>query len=75
MTEPVDPNELEWSDYPNLVNHFNQHGRKFGYASIAEYEASSKATVARGRRFTYRDRQSGRRRVGYFNLDTARLTV
>lgn len=75
MSEPVHPARPEWSDYPNLVNHFNLHGRKFGYTTVVEYEASSKATVARGRRFTYRDHSSRQQRVGYFDATAGHLTV
>lgn len=65
----------EWMP-ANLMNHFNEHGRDFGYRSFREYEAGSLATIASGRRFTFREPKGRRRpRIGYYERDTGHLTI
>lgn len=65
----------EWKTRQHLEDHYGQHGGKLRYRSIAEYDASAQETIADGVRFTYRDRITGERRVGYFHRESSRFTV
>jgi len=51
------------------------HGRGVGAATEQEYDESARETIRRGARFTYRERSSRVRRVGYFERATGRFTV
>jgi RHS repeat-associated protein len=60
---------------PGITNHFAKHGEQVGAASRKAYDRSARDTIKNGRRFTYRDRGTGRRRVGYFNPETGLFTA
>src|SRR4051794_33731471 len=64
-----------WPMGPTLPSHFGQHGWKFPYASVQEYEHSSIETVDIGVSFTYTDPDTGRQRVGYYHEASNRFTA
>ena len=43
--------------------------------SVADYDASARATIRVGKRFTYRDPDTGEPRVGYFAMGSGKLTI
>jgi hypothetical protein len=51
------------------------HRGEFPGSSIERYDASAQETIAIGNRFTYRDRITHERRVGYYDRETARFTA
>lgn len=48
-------------------------GHEVGAADETAYDTSAQETIRAGQRFTYRDRRSGDRRVGYFDVPTGRF--
>jgi hypothetical protein len=46
-----------------------------GVATEQEYDESARETIRQGVRFTYRDRSTRVKRVGYFERATGRFTV
>lgn len=65
----------DWTTRRHLEDHYEQHGGKLRCRSIAEYDVSAQETIAVGVRFTYRDRITGERRVGYFHRESSRFTA
>jgi len=65
----------EWQTEAHLIDHYERHRRGLGVRSIAEYDASAQETLVLGVRFTYRDRITGERRIGYFHRESSRLTA
>lgn len=63
----VSPNRLRWD--------FQKHAPEFPYSTVQEYEASSIDTIQVGTRFEFEDRKTGRLRVGYYDVNTNRLTI
>ena len=43
--------------------------------SVADYDASARATIRVGKRFTYRDPDTGEPRVGYCAMGSGKLTI
>ena len=70
-----DPADAPWGDPPARWNHYTKHRNTLGVATEQEYDESARDTERCGRRFTFRDRSSGARRVGYFERATGRFTV
>jgi len=66
---------VEWKSERHLEDHYGQHGGKLRCRTIAEYDASAQETVGVGVRFTYRDRITGERRVGYFHRVSSRFVA
>jgi hypothetical protein len=64
-----------WLNHQELYEHFRRHGAALGVATALEYDASGRDTIRAGRRFTYREADTGRRRVGYFEAATLRFTA
>lgn len=64
-----------WRSAAHLEDHYFLHRGEFPGFSMAEYDASAQETIAVGVRFTYRDRITGERRVGYFHRDSSRFTA
>jgi RHS repeat-associated protein len=60
---------------PGLRGHFGKHGSQVGARNARDYDMSARRTIQNGRRFAYRDRSSGERRVGYWDPDTGFFTA
>ena len=71
----MDEAQAPWADADELADHYTAHCWDTNCASIPEYDASARATIRDGIRFTYDDRASGRPRIGYFDPETELLTV
>ena len=67
--------EPEWGSQDELEEHYQDHGALLGFRSVAEYEASSRATIDEGTFFSYRDRSTGEWRLGYYERLTERFTA
>lgn len=65
----------EWPSYDYLYHHFLAHGGDLSVRTVDEYDASARATLRAGRRFTYIDRRSGEPRVGYYQPSPRRFTA
>src|SRR6185437_802640 len=65
----------DWANASRLSLHFRKHGVALGAATVADYDASARGTIRAGRRFSYRDQNTGETRVGYFDFRTSRLTI
>jgi pyocin large subunit-like protein len=64
-----------WPSGPTLRQHFRDHGKKLGCASVQEYADSSTETVTIGISFTYTDDTTGRQRIGYYHRASNRFTA
>ena len=64
-----------WKSPEHLEDHYELHRRELRARSIEEYDASAQETLAIGSRFTYRDRPTGERRIGYFDRESSRFTA
>jgi hypothetical protein len=64
-----------WKSRAHLDDHFGQHRGELRVRSIAEYDKSAQDTIILGTRFTYVDRDTCERRIGYFHRDSARFTA
>jgi len=71
----ADPAQAPWVSPRELRRHFRKHGPELGTPTEAHYDASARATIGYGRRFTFRRPRTGDPRVGYYHLATRRLTV
>ena len=65
----------DWQSRRHLADHFAKHGRGVGARTVAEYDFSTRDTLARGNIFSYEDRKTGLTRVGDCHRETALLTV
>ena len=65
----------EWKTPEHLEDHYGRHRREVRARSIEEFDVSAQETIALGTRFTYRDRGTGERRVGYFHRESSRMTA
>ncbi|HZR97249.1 MAG TPA: hypothetical protein VFE37_01000 [Chloroflexota bacterium] len=65
----------QWADADELTDHYQAHRWDTNCATIPEYDASARATIRNGIRFTYDEKDSGRPRVGYYDPETGLLTV
>jgi pyocin large subunit-like protein len=63
-----------WPSGPTLRSHYQDHGYKFPYYTLREYEDSSIETVRIGTPFTYTD-ATGRPRKGYYHQPSNRFTA
>lgn len=70
-----DGGAARWASAAELASHFLKHGPKLGLVSESEYDASGRATMRAGMRFTYEDPGSGGRRVGYFDRRSGLFTA
>ena len=64
-----------WPPGPTLRRHYQDHGRKFPFTSIRDYEDSSIETTQVGVEFTYTDDATGRQRIGYYDRASNRFTA
>lgn len=64
-----------WRSAAHLEAHYLRHRRLLAVHSIEAYDASTDETIAIGTRFTYRDRDSGEQRIGYFHRDSSRFVA
>jgi hypothetical protein len=71
----TDPSNVPWGDPPTRWNHYTKHRNTLGVATEQEHDVSARETIRRDVRFTYRDRSSRARRVGYFERATGRFTI
>jgi len=71
----MDEAQAPWADAEELADHYAAHRWDTNCTGILEYDASARATIRDGVRFTYDDRASGRPRIGYFDPETGLLTV
>ncbi|GIW10742.1 MAG: hypothetical protein KatS3mg061_1799 [Dehalococcoidia bacterium] len=55
-----------------LEAHYRKHPE--GYTSVSDYDRGAREAIRVGRRFTYRDTQTGAPRVGYYDPATNRFT-
>ena len=60
---------------PGLRDHFAKHGDQVGAKNVRGYDQSARQTIRNGREFTYRDRGTGKKRVGYYDSDTGLFTA
>lgn len=56
-----------WMSEAHLLDHFEIHGRKMGFRTAEEYDASAQATLETGTYFTYFDDGAGEERLGCFD--------
>jgi hypothetical protein len=69
------PDRAPWTSEWERRRHFRKHGPSLGLSTAEAYDASARATIRAGRRFTFRRARTGDPRVGYYHLATRRLTV
>jgi hypothetical protein len=67
--------QARWTSERERSRHFQKHGPLLGQRTEDEYEASARATIRVGQRFTYEDSGTGRPRVGYYHVRTERFTA
>jgi len=67
--------QASWTSERERSRHFRKHGPLLGQVTEDDYDASARATIRVGQRFTYDDAGTGRRRVGYYHARTERFTV
>jgi hypothetical protein len=60
---------------PGLRDHYDKHGEEMGFTSRKEYDESARRTIENGRKFSYKDRKSGQKRVGYWDPETGLFTA
>ena len=65
----------EWRSPKRLVDHFEKHGQRMGLDNIDAYDASARATIARGTIFGYEDEETGEWRVGYYDREAGLFTA
>ena len=65
----------EWKTEQHLLDHFERHCGELHTRSVEEYDASAQETILMGVQFTYHDRGTGERHIGYFHRDSSRLTA
>ena len=64
-----------WVSEAHLLDHFEIHGRKMGFRTAEEYDASAQYTLAAGTDFAFTDDWTGLDRLGCFDRDSARLVI
>lgn len=64
-----------WKTEAHLEDHFGCHHRELRARSIAQYDASAQETIQLGVQFTYRERRTNERHIGYFHRETSRFTA
>jgi hypothetical protein len=62
-----------WKTPEHLEDHYGRHRGQLRCRSIEQYNASAQETIVLGMQFTYTDRGTRERRVGYYHRDTARF--
>ena len=65
----------EWQSPRHLADHFRKHGRRMGLRTVEEFDASARATIAKGTIFGYEDDRTGEWRIGCYDRATGRFTV
>lgn len=65
----------EWPSKESREYHFNSHRHEYAWVDVHDYDASAREVIRIGKRFTYRDRLTKARRVGYFDPRTGRSTA
>ena len=65
----------EWLTRSHLEDHYSRHRGPLRTRSVAEYDASVQETIAIGTRFTYIDRDTRLRRIGYFHRASSRFAA
>ncbi len=63
--------EARWAP-GQLEAHFQKHPE--GYSSIQDYDRGARETIRIGVAFTYRDRETGERRLGFYDRSSNRFT-
>jgi pyocin large subunit-like protein len=58
-----------------LRAHFQKHGREGNHRTAEAYDSSARETIRVGRQFTYVDRESRARRMGFYDPPSNRFTA
>lgn len=69
------PDLARWTSERERSGHFQKHGPLLGRLTEDDCDASARATIRVGQRFTYEDAGTGRQRVGYYHARTERFTA
>lgn len=64
--------EARWAP-GQLEAHFQKHPQ--GYRSVQEYDRGARDVVRQGTAFSYRDREAGETRLGFFERGSGRFTA
>lgn len=67
--------QVAWTNQRERFRHFRRHGQVLGRLTEDDYDASARATIRAGKRFTYTDSGTGKQRVGYYDLRSERFTA
>jgi hypothetical protein len=67
--------QAPWLSDDELDHHYRIHHWDVPAGSISEYDASARATIRDGQRFTYTDPGRGRPHVGYYDSETGLFTA
>jgi hypothetical protein len=59
----------------NLEDHYGDRHRELRARSIEAFDASAQESIILGIRFTYLDRTTRLRRIGYFHRETSRFVA
>jgi len=65
----------EWRTREHLEDHYYEHRHEFPGCTVLTYDTSAQETLSIGVQFTYVDRVTRERRVGYFHRDSSRFTA
>jgi pyocin large subunit-like protein len=66
---------VPWPSDDELTDHFSEHHWDVNARTVEEYDASARATIRDGTRFSYDDPKTGRKRIGYYDPETGLLTA
>jgi len=69
------PDQAPWKSDRLRQWHFLKHGQVLGVPTVEAYDASARATIRIGVRFTFRDRSTGIMHAGFYHRRTQRLTT
>jgi len=67
--------QAPWTNSHERRRHFHKHRQQFPHLTEDGYDASARATIRTGKRFTYEDSGQRKRRVGYYDPYTQRFTA
>jgi hypothetical protein len=64
-----------WKSAEHLDDHYGKHGRRLGYRSREEYDASAQRTLGVGRYFEFEDDDTGEARIGCYDAVRELLVI
>jgi pyocin large subunit-like protein len=67
--------QAPWPSDDELADHYSDHHWDMNARTVQEYDASARATIRDGTRFTYDDPKTSRLRIGYYDPETGLLTA